>query len=44
MLRRFNLQNAKVASTPAVETGDEAIMLEQDLPSTTEEKEDVEQS
>ena len=32
VLRRFNLQNA--ASTPAVETGDEAIMLEQDLPST----------
>ena len=43
VLRRFNMQNVKVASTPAVETGDEAMMKDTDLPSTAEEKEEVAQ-
>ena len=41
VIRRFNMENIKTASTPASELGDEAAMSENDLPSTPEEKEDI---
>jgi len=43
MLRRFGMQDVKVAPTPATDLGDEAVMSEKDLPTTEEELEELKQ-
>jgi hypothetical protein len=42
VLRRFNMTNCKSVPTPAVNSGDEAVMLESDFPTTEAEKKEIE--
>ena len=42
VLRRFNMTNCKPAPTPAVDTGDESTMTEEDVPTTPEALKEIE--